>query len=271
MRRFPVLTLVLLTAGVTAQTQDPPALDVVSIKRNTSRSGGMSMSSRPGGVSVMINGPISSIFGRAYPSDSRDIINAPDWLSTERYDVTARVTGNPTQEQRLELWRALFAERMKLKAHYETREFPTYALILARSDGRLGPRMQRTVDCAALSAANRADGATPPAPAITAVGVPQCGMRMGRDRLESGGILLASFADSISSAAGRTVFDKTGLEGFYEFTLEYAPQRLGAGGAPDERPDIFTALQEQLGLRLEPTRTAIQVPVIDHIERPTPD
>ena len=80
---------------------------------------------------------------------------------------------------------------------------------------------------------------------------------------------MAELAGSISGGAGRVVVDKTGLDGIFEFTLRYSTQPLG--GSPDEAPSIFTALQEQLGLKLESTKGSVEVLVIDSVERPTPD
>jgi uncharacterized protein (TIGR03435 family) len=273
MKTAAVLSACLITASVLA-AQDPRAPTqpdiLLSIKANTGPNQGMSITNRPGGVMVMVNGTITSIFSSAYPSPVRQIVNAPEWLSTERYDVTARVEGNPTREERLELWRRAFAERMKLSAHYEQRETPTYALVLARPDGRLGPNLRRTVDCAALAAEGRARGAAPPPPAGTGTPIGDCwGGKFGMGRIESGGTLISVLVQSLSGALGRVTFDKTGLEGYYAFTLDYAPARLD--GASDVRPDIFTALREQLGLKVEPTTSMLEHVVIDHIERPTPD
>jgi uncharacterized protein (TIGR03435 family) len=266
--------LLVILGGGMLTAQEPvvvaPAFDVVVLKRNTSGDNSMSAGSRPGGVYTMVNGPISSIFGNAYRTPSNEIVGAPGWFTTERYDVTARIVGNPTPEQRQLLWRELFAERMKLQAHYDTREQPTYALVLARSDGRLGPNLRRSAtDCAARTEAGRRGEQLPPAPQA-ANGMPACSSRFGPGSILSGGQTMVRIAQSISGLAGRFTVDRTGLSGDYEFTLEYASARPGDTSAADE-PNIFTALQEQLGLKLEPTRGPVEIVVIDHIERPIVD
>jgi len=260
--------------AVTVDAQDPaaatPAFEVVVIKPNTSGDGGMSAGSRPGGVYTMVNGSMRTLFGNAYPSQSSDILNMPGWFTTERYDLTARIVGNPTAEQRLELWRQLFTERMKLRVHYETRDQPTFDLVLARTDGRLGPSLTRAaIDCAARAAAAGRGQALPALPAPAPNGPPPCGMIAGPEGIRAGGTTMAGLARSISGAAGRMVIDKTGLAGSYDFTLNFA-SRQGDSGA-DDRPSLFTALQEQLGLKLEPSRSPVEFAVIDYVERPIVD
>jgi uncharacterized protein (TIGR03435 family) len=273
MQRRLLAVIVLSGVGLAAQTAPPalvtPAWDAVVIKRNTSGDDSMSAGSRPGGSYVMVNGSMRTLFGNAYPSQSGEIINMPDWFQTERYDLTARMIGNPTLEQRQALWRELFTERMKLKVHYEDREQPTYDLVLARADGRLGPNIKPSqVDCAARSAAAGRGETLPPLPAIPPGGAPACGMMSGPDGVRAGGTTLAGLARSIP--AGRLVIDKTGLNGSYDLTLEFSSRR-GPDAATDDRPTIFTALQEQLGLKLEPSRNPVQFAVIDSVERPIVD
>ncbi len=268
--------VVVVTAAVRAQEPPPapvtPAFEVVVLRRNTSGDDSMSAGSRPGGVYMMVNGTMRMIFGNAYPSQSNDIINMPDWFTTERYDLTARIVGNPSPEQRRELWRALLAERMKLKAHYEMREQPTFDLVVARSDGRLGPSIKPAqVDCAGRSAAAARGETLAPLPAPAPGAPPVCGMMAGPEGIRAGGTTMAGLARSISGAEGRIVNDKTGLPGSFEFTLLYASSRAPQAGVADDRPSLVTALQEQLGLKLEPSRGQIEFAVIDYVERPVVD
>lgn len=272
MRTLTVSAMALAGAVVAAQYAPvTPAFEVDVIKRNTSGDGSTAVGTRPGGAYVMVNGPMRSVFGNAYPSQASGIINMPDWFGSERYDLTARIVGNPTPEQRQELWRMLFTERMKLKVHYETREQPTYDLVLARSDGRLGPNLKpAAVDCAARAAAVSRGESPPPLPAPLPGAAPACGMIASSGMIRMGGQTMASFARSLG--AGRLVIDKTGLSGSYDLTLEYARQALpSADGPQDDRPSLFAALQEQLGLKLEPSRSPVQFAVIDYVERPIVD
>jgi uncharacterized protein (TIGR03435 family) len=281
MRRTAVpVAMALAMTLVSAQTpQAPPdsggrTFEVASIKRNTSTGSGRSVGSRAGGRFVMVNGPVATLVRSAYPSDTSELIGAPDWIQSERYDVNAKAEGNPARDEMQAMLRALLADRFKLAMHYETREQPVYALMLSRSDGRLGAEIRRSaLDCEAVAAANRIG--RPLDVPLPANGAPACGMSAGGGTLRIGGMPLRSLAGSIAGATGRVIVDKTGLEGNYEVTLRYAtqPAALTAPNAAgvNDPPSIFTALREQLGLKLEPDRAPLQMIVIDHIERPTED
>ena len=162
--------------------------------------------------------------------------------------------------------RALLAERLHLEAHLEMREQPVYELVFARRDRSLGPQIIRTErNCAEAAAARDAGQPAPPlAPASN--GAPPCGIRANRGEFLAGGITMEGLARNLASRAGRVIFDRTGLTGYYQVTLTFAPDI--AGDASDA-PTLFTALQEQLGLKLEPARAPLQTLIIDRVERPT--
>ena len=273
-----VLVAVLLAGVMAAQERIPagpvpggPTFDVASIKRSTDTiQTTRSVGERPGGVWMLQGMAIAPMIRSAYPSDTSDLIGAPDWVSAETYDVTAKASGDVPREQMQAMLRALLADRFKLAVHYEIQERPVYALVLARADGKLGPNIRRSdLDCAAISAARRT-GSTASIPAA-GNGAPACGLSMrGTTGMEVlvGGLPLSSLADSIRGDAGRVVRDKTGLVGNYEVTLRYMP-RPDPNAPPDAPPTIFTALQEQLGLKLEADRAPLRVLVVDNIERPT--
>ena len=250
-----------------------PGLEVVSIKPTPPGTAGGSFGSRPGGGIVAVNMPVHSLISLAYELPSSEAIEgAPDWFFREGYDVTARTAPGLTPEQTRNIWREVFADRFKLKARYETREVPAYAAVLARPDRPLPAGLKRiAADCAALTAA-RQRGETPPPPPLTSTGAPPCGSRYASGTIVSTGMTITNFLRSIQSGTGRVLIDRTGLQGDYEFTFTYASPRPGAADAAvpgDDRPSIFTALQEQLGLRLEPTRTDSEFLIIEHIERAT--
>jgi len=162
---------------------------------------------------------------------------------------------------------------MKLVAHVEQRERDTYALVLARSDGRLGPTLKRsTLDC------TPAPNATPATPPQTLPPLQerqnQCGMSMSPGLIVSGGVTLDQFARSLTGLAGGDTENRTGLTGWYSVTLTFSLQRgagvsLNANPAVDDAPDIFTAVQEQLGLKLQREKKMMSVFIIDRIERPS--
>jgi uncharacterized protein (TIGR03435 family) len=167
--------------------------------------------------------------------------------------------------------RTLLAERFKLVAHKETKTLPIYALVMRRPDGALGPQLRRsTTDCAPINAArgSGAPGASPPrAPGdplpcgiVGSVGPP---LRVVGDSQS-----MAQLIYVLSGYAGRSVIDRTGLSGLFSFTLELSFPEAQAPTTQNEAPSFFTAVQEQLGLKLEPTTGPVDVLVIDHVERP---
>ena len=279
MRRNAAVIGALIAAVVlplTAQERIPagpppngPAFDVVSIKRVTEIRNQRRSQTEPGGRYVLSAMTIAPAIREAYPADMDDLIGAPDWMNNEVYDLTAQAGRDVSPDEMQAMLRRMLVERFKLAVHYEIQERPVLALVLARADGRLGSNIRRSeIDCEAIQAARRA-GSTGPFPQ-TSNGVPACGTRMrgsvGVDVL-LGARPLSALATMISSAAGRVVVDKTGLQGNYDVTLKYMPQPQ-PDAPPDAPPDLFTALQEQLGLKLEPARAPLKVLVIDRIEKP---
>jgi uncharacterized protein (TIGR03435 family) len=180
--------------------------------------------------------------------------------------------------------KALLAERFKLVAHNESRELPVYDLVMARSDARPGPQLRKSdVDCAALFAARRGGGPPPPPPQPGER--MQCGMFGGIGRVTAGAVTMAQFGTLLSRLVNRTVVDKTGLAGNFDIDLTFTPdQPARAPGAPPDQPirangvdidpngpSLFTALQEQLGLKLDSQKGPVDVVVIDSVEHPTED
>lgn len=276
-RLGPLVLVLGLVAAASLAAQDAAVRDavieVVSIKPTPQGTPGGSFGSRPGGGIVTINMPMSSLISLAYElNDSNAIEGAPAWFFREGFDVTATYAGQPTPDQTRAAWRAVFADRFKLKARIDRREVPAFAVVLARPGQPLPVGMTRiATDCAALRAA-RQRGETPPPPPLTPAGAPPCGARYGGGQIVSSGMPIAQFVRSIQSSAGRIMIDRTGLEGDYEFTFRYStPRPGGAPPDPDAAPDLFTALSEQLGLKVEPTRATSEFLIVEHIERPTPN
>ena len=256
--------------GVSAQSPaQPPSsgatFDVVSIKRNPSGSTEQSVNVTPTGV-TFINFALRPIIQLTYgiPQAAR-LIGMPEWVN-DRYDLIAK-TKTPVSPATIIAMRpmlqAMFVDRFKLSAKLEKRVLPAYALVLARSDGRLGPQLkQSTVVCAGR-------GAPPPdaAPAVAQAPVP-CGPRPGGPgRFIFVGSPISLFASVLALPMGRTVVDRTRLAGLYDLDVTVAP--VGPGADQSDAPSLFTALQEQLGLRLEPEQELVEVLVVDRLERPT--
>jgi bla regulator protein blaR1 len=247
--------------------------DVVSIKPHPYDPGaGGGMRTLPDGTFMMTGQSIWSIISSVspVPVSPRDTIGLPDWARTERYDIIAKVApgSNPTREQRAEMMRNMLVERLKVVSHIEEQERTTFSLVVARSDGRLGPQLKKSiVDCTPPSSPPDAAPQTRPSAAI------RCGMRMGPGTIEANGMTLDRLVNSLSGLAGGRVTNLTGLDGAYDLTLHFAPPRLNPDpSAPaDDAPQFVTALQEQLGLKLVPGKSMVKILVIDHIERPTPN
>jgi len=268
--RATILCAVIIASGVTVRGQDPawPAFDVVSIKPTASDTRGNSFGSRPGGRWTMSNRSIGTLIRAAYPTPVNELFGAPEWVTSDPYDVDARAGESVPAERITLMLRRLLAERFKLRMHYETRELPVYALVIAGKDGKPGAGLVRsTIDCEAVRAARQA-GRTYEGP-MPANGAPPCAWtaeyKTNGPVTRFGGLPLSRLSESLGQPDGRVVVDKTGLTGNYEFTLRYTDQPAPS----DDTPSLFTALQEQLGLRLVPDRAPLQVVVIDAIERPT--
>jgi bla regulator protein BlaR1 len=219
----------------------------------------------------MTSQPIRSIISSVstVPVSPRETVGLPDWASTDAYDIVAKPApdSNPTREQRAEMMRNMLIERLKVVSHIEEQERTTYALVVARSDGRLGPQLQKsTVDCTRPSPPGAVPQTQPSTPT-------RCGMRMGPGTIEASGMALDRLVFSLSGLAGGQVTNRTGLDGEYDLTLRYAPPGLAAdpSATTDDAPQFVTALREQLGLKLVPGKTMVKILVIDHIERPTPN
>jgi uncharacterized protein (TIGR03435 family) len=203
----------------------------------------------------------------ASPVPVRDVVGYPDWVKNDRYDVIAKAPAGTTAARRQEMIRALFTDRMKLVGHVEQREMDGFALVVARSDGRLGPQLKpSTLDCTPRPAG---DQPLPPAPVDAAN---RCGLSTDTTSIASGSITMDRLARALEGEAGDVVINRTGLDGAFALTLKYSESR-GAGNrsstAATDVPEIFTALQEQLGLKLQRVKTVQPVFVVDRIERPT--
>jgi len=268
---------------------DKPKFEVASVRQNTADDGKIMIGVQPGGRFNAVNVPLWDLIRQAYAVQRTQIVGAPDWTETARYDIVAKaeggeigptIPGMPAGPLNFML-QDLLEDRFKLRTHRETREMPVYALMLARSDRQLGPALRpSTADCAAMRGRG-ARGFGPPPPGPPPPGQkPVCGMRFAPNQLLAGGVPLAQLTQVLSQITQRNVVDRTGLEGNFEFEVTFTPERMPQGPPPPgaqlpsidpNGPSIFTALQEQLGLKLESERAPVEVLVIDHVERPTPD
>jgi uncharacterized protein (TIGR03435 family) len=216
----------------------------------------------------------------AHQMSEFQIVGGPDWVRERRFDVQAKAEGLPTADQMRMMVRKLLAERFALKTHLETRDLPRYALVMARSDRRLGPKLLRSkFDCPAIVAARGPDYRLPTGPPQPG-DPPSCLLRGrvggGSQTMMIEGQPMPAIAKLLQPRAGRVVIDKTGLTGTYDVELETEVMDMpgipaGTFGQPREGLSLFTALPEQLGLKLESERGPVEVLVIDSVELPTPN
>jgi len=255
---------------VSVRAQEPlRAFEAVSIRRSTNPDTDFSFGTRPGGRYVLVNASIISLVRAAYPVESSEYIGGPDWLRNERYDVTAIGPAGTERADIEPMLRTLLAERFHFKGRYETEVRAVYNLVLARGDGKLPPGLRRIdIDCEARRDANVRGDKPPELPRLPS-GILPCSIAMSYSdavTVRSGGRTMAEFAQiPLTAMTERVVVDKTGLEGYYEFEVKFTEKPE----ADTDLPSLFTALQEQVGLKLESARAPVRVFVIDHIERPT--
>jgi uncharacterized protein (TIGR03435 family) len=240
--------------SVSAQSPQKPSFEVATIKRNPTLDGNAGFDVEPGGRLQAVNMPVFWLVAFAYADTiaalrPSQIIGAPAWLWSEHYDITAKAMDaadlSEISKTRL-LLRSLLEERFNLRTHREQRQMSIYALVRAKPDGTLGPRFRQTAtDCLNEAA--------------------KCGYAGGPvGRVKADAIPMDLLTQLLGNATDRIVVDRTNLRGGFDIDLEWSPDQTAF-----DRPSIFTAVQEQLGLKLESTRAPVDVIVIDHIERPT--
>jgi bla regulator protein BlaR1 len=241
MRRT-IAAVVLWFLACSAQAQQ---FDAVSIRPNNSGEQSRSFRVQPGQI-MATNVTLRHIIWNAYNITDFLVVGGPDWAATERFDLTAK-SSSPTitpNEMRAML-RSALADRFKLQARMVTQERPIYTLVRARPGGAPGPRLVST-----------------PGPCDPSDPRRVCGFSFSGSRLASPAVTMQRLAQELRGIVERPVVDATALEGLYQITLEWSPDQQGDG------PSLFTALQEQLGLRLEPGRGPVEVLLIDSAERP---
>ena len=275
-----------LAAGQSGNPLIGPAIDpesrfeVVSIKRSDPSAqlrlrmtpGQLDMEAAPLRMPAATVLPILRIFGW------------PDWIDAERYTISAKMPDGASQGAMQVAIRNLLKDRFKLVTHEETRELPVYDLVLARGDGRLGPALQASsAECqAALTDYYEAVRRGMPAQAPPAEVARCTSSQLGIGTVGLRGQSIRGFTLMVAQFVDRQVIDRTGLTGFYDLTLTWTPEPavgatvLGVPPTPPppadpDAPNIFTALQEQLGLKLEPGRGPVEVVVIDRLEKPMLD
>jgi uncharacterized protein (TIGR03435 family) len=260
-----ILAVVVPLIVLSAQQTKGPVFEVATIRPNTSGvgSGGLSAS----GIVTFNNTTVRDLIRRAYDVPPERVVGGPDWLDRDLFDFTGKGEAEALPARRMLMLRAFLADRLKLVVRIESREMPVFALVVARSDRRLGPQIRpSSADCAALRT-SRGGATPPPTPAGQR---PVCGAVSRLGFIIGGGVSMTEVAANIGRSAGRPVIDRTGLQGGYDFDLKWVPDEiLKAASRPIDGPTFAVALEEQLGLRLEATRAPLEVVVVGSVERPS--
>jgi uncharacterized protein (TIGR03435 family) len=255
-----------VAVAIVATAQETPRFTVASIQRSADDGPGMAVQPMAEGRYFARKVPVIALLTAAYELSPERIIGAPAWRG-ERYDIQARydpAAPSGVIPRTTVLLQSLLRERFGLVAHMEKRDFPIFVLRVVRSDGRLGRGLQpSSINCGDRAAASAARQQN----AKAANGAPACDAVERPDAFIAGGTNLDVVARALRIPAGRHVINDTGLPGTWDVTLEFSPL-ADTGG---DKPNVFTALREQLGLQLEPTRGALDVLIIDAISRPTPN
>jgi uncharacterized protein (TIGR03435 family) len=286
-----IVTSPRLAAQITAPTADAPTFEVASVK--VTEPGAPVMGRGTPGRFNSQNMTVSRMIRMAYAIHETQIVGGPDWVRSAGYTIDATTGGTPNNQMPV-MMQTLLRDRFKLNFHSEKRDLPIYALVVQRSDGRLGPGLKRIGDdeCPPPGSARRgtppAAPAGPPPSPFDLNAVAPCGSTIfGPGRLLAHGVPINMLAQSLANLPAITSFNRpvtnlTKLEGLYDFDFRWANE-LGRGGPPPaggpaagpaavpnpgDEPALFTALQEQLGLKLNPQRATLDVLVIDSIERP---
>jgi len=313
MYRILAFSIAVAIVPLFSQTPAPrPSFEVISIKRTAPSSNiegfgavGDRFNVTGGTLRFLLN-----IYSRANNGPSGDqlqIINAPNWIDTDRFDIDAKIdcsVGKPSQKQLYLMVQSMLEDRFQLKSHTETRELPVYDLVVAQD----GPKTKKSTDQTPTGAG---DSGTPPLlcrsipepppvsqgnPSGPRGGAPGTMRAIPRGRLIvtrnpmtgelrmfGTAVQFSEFVSHLQYPAGRRVIDKTQLTGLFDFELSFLPEdpatALGPGGPPlsapqssttaEPLPSIFTVLQKQLGLRLESAKGPVEVLVIESVQKPT--
>jgi uncharacterized protein (TIGR03435 family) len=257
--------------------QTPPVFEAASVKANKGGGPpGMEIRVTPDGGFIATNAPLRTLVREAFRVQDYQLVDLPGWADGERFDITARATGATTIEQWQPMLQQLLQDRFTLAARRETREMPMYAVMPTRADGRLGPGLKATSDATVAYCASQRlpEGQRP---AVDAAARP-CGMRQSIGTVQGTNLPLAALWRFVSQQAGRAVVDRTGLTGSWDFDLRWTPEAFANRETPavvngntidPQGPSLFTALTEQLGLKLDPQRGPVEVLVVERIARPT--
>jgi uncharacterized protein (TIGR03435 family) len=292
------------TSAAAQHAQASKSFEVASIKPSAPAANGMFMvriETSPGGRWTASGITVSMLIQQAFDVREYQISGAPGWLTTERYDIVAKAETPDLDRETLKvLLQSLLAERFNLKTHRETKELPIYELVIGKDGHKLHkseiqpdaqpdarpPDPVKTAQGA--PGAVRVGGAAGSSGGVgvgAGGGAPPKGaamIRMGRGQLNAQSVPVTAIVQMLAQQLGRPVIDKTDIKGNYDFDLQWTPDETQRGGgfgglerpatdnplpADTSGPSLFTAVQEQLGLKLEASKGPVETLVIDHVEK----
>lgn len=220
---------------------------------------------------TMTNIPLRQLIQEVYELQDDRVYGGPEWLSTNLYDINAKI--DPASVAKLKelsedqrsfarrrMLQSLLADRFQLRVHRDTKELPVFALLVAEG----GPKLKEATPGNTYPDGIKAPDGKPAGPGMMAGGPSADGASL----LTAQAISMSKLVQRLSWQSGRTVLDMTGLRGNYDFTLQWKPDSPSAGGPSVPDPAIFAAIQQQLGLKLEPQKALLEVLVVDHAEQP---
>ena len=271
-------TCVVVLAAYQAVAQGPPtSFEAVSIKLRTGDPVFGRGPSAPDRFER--DAPLEELIRYAYGVNSFQLIGGPGWIRSKRWDVSAKAPAPAEEPAMRQLVRRMLEDRFALKTHVEMRDLPVYQLVLARSDGQLGPKITpAAVDCTPFLVGTRPMSESP---RDEKTGIALC---LSGAAIGAGGVItprlngqpLTGLVARLEAALQRQVIDKTGLLGNFDIALSYVDERVveslardGARLPVSNAPPLFTALQEQLGMKLESSRGQVNVLVVDSASEPT--
>jgi uncharacterized protein (TIGR03435 family) len=247
------------SSAVTPVTAPPPAFEVSTVKENKSGTSDSHSSFKNGRFTASNVSLKNVIQYSAYGIPEPRIVGGPKWLDSARFDIEAKTDSSVADQLRTlgrdqrrlrmqQMFQQLLADRFKLAIHWETRDLPVYALVVAKKGSNLHESTGSNSGTSSSTGQFTAQGLT----------------------MEE---IARALTQELSRELGRVVIDQTGIKGRYDVSLKWTPETgaapMSSDNAPDSGPSIFTAIQEQLGLKLESTRGPVQVLVIDHVEMPS--
>lgn len=234
------ILMLTIATSMSAQTPTatPPAFEVASIRAVTPNHDTLSFPSFPAVQFTAENMSLKILIAIAYGISDDRIAGEPGWLDSAYFTINAKPEGDAplTEKQYQPLLQQLLQQRFKLVAHHETRELPGYVLVVAKGGPKLTPAKEKDIDAVAY---------------------------ILPDGVRSASITTKTLASLLSRSVGHPVLDKTAITGTYDLDLHFAP----ATTTESTLPSIFTAVQEQLGLKLEPQKVPADFLVIDHVEK----